>query len=199
VTADVGRKEEARRVFAAAVEQYGGVDLLVNNAARLASADFLNLDEEEYSLSFEKNVRIMYELSYLTARHMAESGGGSIVNISSVGGLRAHRGKAGYDASKGAMDALTRCMAVDLAPKGIRVNGIAPGATSRPRDLDRAGREERVREMTEGIPLHRMGTPLDIGAAVAFVASDAGSYITGQTIYVDGGLTAQLTPPGIYI
>jgi len=128
---------------------------------------------------------------------MAERGGGCIINISSVGGLRAHRGLAGYDASKGAMDALTRSMAVDLAPHGIRVNAVAPGAT-RNRPLD-ARWEEKLAEKARGIPLGRVGRPEEIGAAVAFLASQAAAYITGQVLYVDGGLTAQLTPPGIRI
>jgi len=199
VPADLSASEDARRVLQAAIEHHGTPHLLVNNAASLSSKPFLELDEETYQRSFEANVRILYEISRPAAEMMAEAGGGVIVNISSVGGLRAHRGKAGYDASKGAMDALTRCMAVDLAPHGIRVNSVAPGATLRYRDTERPGREERRREICSGIPLGRMGTPEDIGAAVAFLASEAASYVTGQILYVDGGLTTQLTPPGIYI
>ena len=197
VTADMSTKDGARAVFDTALQHFGGIDLLVNNAARLRSQDFLNLNEEEYHLSFESNVRIVYEISQLVAHHMAERGGGCIINISSVGGLRGHRGLAGYDASKGAMDALTRSMAVDLAPHGIRVNAVAPGATRK--TVGDAKTEERYAQMAGGIPLGRLGRPEDIGAAVAFLASEAGGYITGQVIYVDGGLTAQLTPPGIRI
>jgi NAD(P)-dependent dehydrogenase (short-subunit alcohol dehydrogenase family) len=131
---------------------------------------------------------MVYELSVRAARYMVEHGGGTIINISSVGGLRAHRGLAGYDAAKGAVDSLTRSMALDLAPHGIRVNAVAPGQT-------RSGDARKL----EGVPVGRSGTPLDIAAAVAFLASDAAAYITGQVLYVDGGLTAQLTPPGIFI
>jgi NAD(P)-dependent dehydrogenase (short-subunit alcohol dehydrogenase family) len=200
VTADVGTSDGAERVFAAALERFGAVDLLVNNAACLRSKDFLHLDEQVYRVSFELNVRIVYELSLRVARHMAEGGrGGNIVNISSVGGLRSHRGSAGYDASKGAMDALTRSMALDLAPNGIRVNAVAPGAVwAKARHADPA-REEYYRQKRQGIPLGRFVTPEEIGAAVAFLASDAAAYVTGQIIYVDGGLTTQLTPPGIVI
>jgi len=189
VTGDMSREEDAKRVFDATLERHGGVDLLVNNAARIRSRPFLLLNEQEYRESFERNMRLVYQISFLVAHHMAERKTGCIVNISSVGGIRAHRGLAGYDASKGAIDALTRCMAVDLAPHGIRVNGVAPGNTTDanpPQELD-------------GVPLGRTGTPEDIAAAVAFLASDAGSYVTGQILYVDGGLTAQLTPPGIFI
>jgi 3-oxoacyl-[acyl-carrier protein] reductase len=200
VTADVSTKEGARSVLETALEQYGKVNLLVNNAAQLSSKGFLELDEEWYHSSFERNVRMIYELSILTARHLAEQQHpASIIHISSVGGLRAHRGKSGYDASKGAIDALTRCMAVDLAPYGIRVNGVAPGATRRVRPHRPAKKRRRGGRHIEGIPLQRAGDPEEYGAAVAFLASDAGAYITGQIIYVDGGLTAQLTPVGISI
>jgi len=197
VTADLATPDGARRVFDAARERFGRIHLLVNNAARLRSAPFLKLDEEEYRASFEANLRMVYGLSLLVARHMAEAGGGSIVHISSVGGLRAHRSLSGYDASKGAIDALTRSMALDLAPCGIRVNAVAPGAILSPPLTER--KLQVYRGKSEGIPLGRPGTPEDIAAAVAFLASDAGSYITGQVLYVDGGLTAQLTPPGVFI
>jgi NAD(P)-dependent dehydrogenase (short-subunit alcohol dehydrogenase family) len=136
-------------------------------------------------------------------------------------GLRGHRGMAGYDASKGAIDALTRAMAVDLAPKGIRVNTVAPGAIrSRsepaPATLPVSGAAAaaaasatasgnapapapRRGRMVDGIPVPRLGEPDEVGAAVAFLASDAAAYVTGQILYVDGGLTAQLTPAGIFI
>lgn len=198
VTADVSDAAQAEQVFQQALEHFGEVDLLVNNAANLRSKEFLKLDAEQYRVSFENNVRIVYYLSFCAARSMAERKQGNIINISSVGGLRAHRGLAGYDASKGAMNAFTRSMALDLAPYGIRVNAVAPGATaSHPVTTPekKAFREKQV----SGIPLGRLGTCEEIGAAVAFLASDAGAYITGQVIYVDGGLTTQLTPPGIFI
>jgi 3-oxoacyl-[acyl-carrier protein] reductase len=187
VTADIATQEGARRVFKETMERFGDVDVLVNNAARLHSKAFLELDEDEYHQSFELNVRMVYELSLLCARHMAEHGGGSIVHISSVGGVRAHRGLAGYDASKGAMNALTRSMALDLAPHGIRVNAVAPGQT-----------RDQVHEVPQ-IPLGRSGTAEEVAAMVAFFASDAAAYTTGQVICVDGGLTVQLSPPGMFI
>lgn len=197
VTADLSSATQAEEVLTKTLERFGGVDLLVNNAANLRSAEFLKLDQGQYRASFENNVRIVYSISFCTAQHMAERKEGVIINISSVGGLRSHRGLAGYDASNGAIDTLTRSMSLDLAPYGIRVNAVAPGATlNRPiTPKDKAFREQQA----QGIPLGRVGTGEDIGAAVAFLASDAGAYITGQTLYVDGGLTIQLTPPGIFI
>ncbi|HOZ48688.1 MAG TPA: SDR family oxidoreductase [Candidatus Hydrogenedentes bacterium] len=187
ITADLSAADDAQRVLDEAVNRYGGVDVLVNNAAYRNSKPFLSLDDAEYRESFERNMRLIYEPSLRVARWMADHDGGNIIHISSVGGLRAHRGLAGYDASKGAIDALTRSMALDLAPHGIRVNAVAPGQTP-----------DAVREHA-GIPLGRTGCPEDVGEAVAFLASNAASYITGQVLYVDGGLTAQLTPPGIFI
>ena len=198
VTADLSQLSEAERVFGAAVERYGAVDVLVNNAASKASKPFLDLTPEAYASSFEDNVRMVYGLSRLAARHMVDRGqGGAIVNISSVGGARAHEGTAGYDASKGAIDALTRVTAVELARHGIRVNAVAPGFTPGADFIRR--RADLVRDKLPLIPLHRAGTGDDVAAAVAFLASDAAAYITGQVLYVDGGLMAQLAPPGILI
>ena len=197
VKADLATKAGAAAVFKKALARFGRIHLLVNNAACLHSKAFLLLEEDIYRASFERNMRIVYNLSLPVARHMAEAGGGNIINISSVGGLRAHRGLAGYDASKGAMDALTRSMAMDLAARGIRVNAVAPGATdTHPGHpvYKRARANARRR-----IPLGRMGSMEDVATAVAFLASDASSYITGQVLYVDGGITVQLCPPGIFI
>lgn len=188
VQADVSDAQDAKKVFDAAMAEFGTVDLLVNNAAHLNSRPIYALDEDTYQKSFEKNVRMVYNMSRLVLTRMMEVKRGCIINISSVGGLRAHRGVCGYDASKGAIDAMTRSMAVDLAPHGIRVNGVAPGLTRGTTYLK-----------VDGIPLGRAGQAHEMAAAVAFLASNAAAYITGQTIYVDGGLTCQLTPPGIYI
>ena len=191
--ADLSTQQGAQTVFDEAVERFGRIDLLVNNAAHLRSAGFLELDEEVYRKSCELNLRIVYGLSLRVARHMAEAGGGNIVHISSVGGLQGHYNNSGYDAAKGAVDALTRAMALDLARHNIRVNAVAPGAMDSRPGTQRAA-EWRKRTRGGSIPLARLGTVEEIGAAVAFLASDAAAYITGQILYVDGGLTAQLVP-----
>ncbi len=196
IPADLAEPDDAARVFQAALDAYGGVDLLVNNAAITRSKAFLDTDPATWARNYEANGRMVYHLSVAVARHLAERGrGGSIVHISSVGGLRGHRGMAAYDASKGAIDALTRTMAAELAPHKVRVNTVAPGATWR-------GLEPRDEESEPSrlyIPLARQGMPQEMGLAVAFLASDAAAYITGQVLYVDGGLTAQLSPPGIFV
>lgn len=189
VTADLAAADGVQKVFDAAMGEFGGVDVLVNNAALLKGGKFCEMTAEAYHLYFEKNVRIMYELSRLvTAYLIEEKRPGVILHVSSVGGLRAHRNMVGYDMSKGAVDSMTRAMALELGPYGIRVNAVAPGHTPHGdfRPLD-------------GVPLGRTGTGEDVAALIAFLASNAGAYITGQILYVDGGLTAQLTPPGIFI
>jgi 3-oxoacyl-[acyl-carrier protein] reductase len=125
---------------------------------------------------------------------MRSGGGGSIVHISSVGAVRAHWMGLPYDATKGAINAMTRAMAIDLAEYNIRVNAIGPGAI---RKLAAPPAEVRWMEEVSGrIPLQRVGVISDISAMVAYLASPEASYITGQVIYVDGGITAQLSPPG---
>jgi len=197
VEGDISMRAAAEQAISQVADRFGQIDLLVNNAAAQRMTEFLEYDDEIYEFSFEKNVRMVYRMSHRVGRMMSARGAGVIVNISSVGGLRAHRGSAGYDAAKGAIDSLTRAMSLELAPHGIRVNAVAPGAiANRPvTERDQPFRERQA----AGIPLGRVGNVTDIGGVVAFLASDVASYITGQTIYVDGGLTAQLTPPGIYI
>lgn len=198
ITADLATPEGATAVFDAAVGKYGRQHLLVNNAAILWSRTILETDEEVYRKTFEANCRMFYGLSHLAARHMVEHGGGGcIVNISSVGGLRSHRHHYGYDGSKGAMDAMTRSMALDLAPHRITVNSVAPGATLA--NPEREGYAERAARRSPHVPLQRQATREEVGALVGFLASDAGGYITGQVLYIDGGLTAQLSPPGIFV
>jgi NAD(P)-dependent dehydrogenase (short-subunit alcohol dehydrogenase family) len=120
----------------------------------------------------------------------AESAGGSIVHISSVGAFRAHWRGLPYDATKGAINAMTRAMAIELAEYGIRVNAVAPGATRT--DRSPAPQSELAAQIRLRVPLGRFGGTVEIGHAVAFFASDDAAYITGQVLYVDGGVTAQL-------
>jgi 3-oxoacyl-[acyl-carrier protein] reductase len=196
--ADLSRAQGAEEAFGGAVEAMGGVDILVNNAAVLRSRGICELDEAQYQATFEANVRMAYHLSHRVARHLVERRfAGAIVNITSVGGLRVHRDRLGYAASKAAIDAMTRSMAVDLGPWGIRVNSVAPGAIrSRKGFRTPDGRDPRD---VEGIPIPRSGTSEEVAEVVAFLASEAASYVTGQVLCVDGGLTAQLTPRGVNI
>jgi NAD(P)-dependent dehydrogenase (short-subunit alcohol dehydrogenase family) len=193
VPADVGRTEDVDRLFDQTLRAFGTVDLLVNNAANLRRVHFFEVDESLLDDELASNIKGPYMCSYRAAEVMREAGGGSIIHISSVGGLRAHWSGLPYDVTKGAIDAMTRAMALELAAHGIRVNAVAPGATRTERTLP--PEHPRLQAIARRVPLGRFGLPLEIGAAVAFLASPDASYITGQVIYVDGGITVQLSPP----
>lgn len=194
VPADVGRTSDVDRLFDTTLEAFGRVDLLVNNAADLRRGPFFEVDEALLDAQLASNVRGPYLCSRRAAEIMRRSGGGNIIHISSVGGLRAHWQGLPYDMTKGAIDAMTRAMSLELAGFGIRVNSIAPGPI-----YNRGGDPALgpwAAAARKRVPLARLGTTLEIGAVAAFLASPDASYITGQIIYVDGGLTAQLTPAG---
>ena len=181
------------RLFEETVDRFATVDLLVNNAADLRRRRLLDEHTELLDDQLATNVRSPYLCSQRAAAIMRDNGGGSIVHISSVGALRAHHRGFPYDVTKGAINTMTLAMAIDLGEYGIRVNAIGPGVTlKRDRPVDEV--ERRITE--ERIPLRRSGTVEDIAAMVAFLASSESSYVTGQVIYVDGGITAQLSPPG---
>ena len=191
---DLSQSDVIRKMFEQTRETFGGVDLLVNNAADLYRKRLLDEHEELLERQLATNVRGPYLCSYQAAKIMREAGGGNIIHISSVGGIRAHWIGLPYDVTKGAIDGMTRAMAIDLAEYNIRVNAIGPGATrtSRTPTIE----HPVVREMSGRIPLGRFGLVSEISSVVAFLASSEASYITGQIIYVDGGITAQLSPPG---
>ncbi len=197
VPGDISKSEDIQRLIDEPMKTYGRIDLVVNNAANLHRVRFFDVSEEMFLTELDTNVKGPFVLSYKAAQVMYKAGKGCIIHISSVGGLRAHYPGLPYDATKGALDAMTRVMGIELAQFGIRVNGIAPGAiyTEGRRPLD----DPKMIEYAQRIPSSRLGMPLEIGAAVAFLASDDADYIIGQTIYIDGGITAQLSPPQVQI
>ena len=190
VPADVGQTEHVERLFEETVAAFGAVDLMVNNAASLKRVHFFEVEESLLNHQLASNIKGPFLCAFRAAEAMRASGGGNIVHISSVGGLRAHWRGLPYDITKGAIDAMTRAMALELADYGIRVNAVAPGAirTERTPPANHA----RIKAFASNVPMRRIGTPLEIGAIVAFLASPDASYITGQIIYVDGGITVQL-------
>lgn len=191
---DVSQPDVIRDLFAAAEEKFAALHLLVNNAADLRRRRLLDEHEALLDQQLANNIRGPYLCSYYAAKIMRAAGGGSIVHVSSVGGLRAHWNGFPYDVTKGAIDAMTRAMAIDLAEYNIRVNAIAPGVTSKA-----LGPEAKLKgnpEVLARIPLQRAGTLAELASAVAFLATTEAGYITGQVIYIDGGITAQLSPPG---
>jgi 3-oxoacyl-[acyl-carrier protein] reductase len=197
VAADVGKREDVDRLFEATMQAFGGVDILVNNAAWASpTAHFLDMDEEHWDAVIQTNLKSIYLTSSRAARIMVDQHRkGSIVNISSFAAARSHRQMAAYDATKGGMEAFTRAIAIDLAPFGVRANVVGPGAIHV--DENEAEGEEAKRRRGQVVPLGRVGYPADIAGAVAFLVSDDASYITGQVLYVDGGMLAQLRSPQV--
>ena len=191
---DVSSKAEVDNVFEETIARFGGVDILVNNAAIVVAAEshFLELTEALWDRVIAVNLKGHYLCSNRAAQHMARHAGGVIVTMSSGGATRSHRGMASYDAAKGGIEALTRAMALDLAPYGIRSVSIVPGLIEQESYSD-----EMAARTSATVPLGRPGSPEDIAAAVAFAVSDDASYITGSKIVVDGGVLHQQRSPQV--
>lgn len=191
---DLSQSDVIRELFEQTTRKFKSVYLLVNNAADLERKRFLDQHEDLLNSQLATNILGPYVCSYHAAKIMRAGSGGNIIHISSVGALRAHWRGFPYDVTKGAINAMTRAMAIDLAEYKIRVNAIGPGAirTYRTPPIE----HPEIQEMAERIPLQKLGTVEEISSVVAFLASPEASYITGQVIYVDGGITAQLSPRG---
>ncbi len=191
---DFSSAEGVEALFRHTLDSFGTLDLLVNNAADLRRHHMFDGDLPLLDHQLAVNVRAPYLCAYRAAEIMRGAGGGSIVNISSVGGVQAHWSGLPYDVTKGALDSMTKAMALEVARMGIRVNAIGPGPIhiERQPPLDDPG----MLAVAGRVPMARFGSTLEIGSVVAFLASDDASYVTGQILYVDGGLTAQLSPPG---
>ena len=188
---DLARGDEAAALADRAIEAAGRVDILVNNAGVIWGAPTLEFPLEGWDRVFDVNVRSLWILSQSVARHMAEGGGGSILHISSISGFRGSLEEKepaiSYTASKGAVNALTLDMAVKLAPHGIRVNAIAPGAFDTDMmDYVRTD-PEALERFLDQIPLKRAGGEDDVKGAAVFLVSDAAAYVTGHILMVDGG------------
>lgn len=197
VAADVADAGQVDQAIARAGSELGPVSVLYNNAGVNSSGSVLDSTEEDWDRCFQVNVKGTYLCSAAAARMMSENGGGAIVNQGSVAALVGVANFAAYCASKGAVVALTRSMAVDLAPKGIRVNVICPGTVytplMRPMLTARGGGDEaKGLAMTVAkYPIGRLGTPEDIARVALFLASDEAAFMTGSVVTPDGGMTAQ--------
>jgi NAD(P)-dependent dehydrogenase (short-subunit alcohol dehydrogenase family) len=188
---DVGDKLDVDDLVAKVLETFGRIDVLVNNAGIFKSAGFLDVTEEDFDEVLRVNLKGAFLMGQAVAREMADRGDGVIINMSSVNGVLAIPNIASYNVSKGGINQLTRAMALALADHGIRVNAVAPGtiATELAEQavLTSAAAREKILSRT---PMKRLGGPDEIADVVAWLASDAASYVTGEIVTVDGGRMA---------
>jgi NAD(P)-dependent dehydrogenase (short-subunit alcohol dehydrogenase family) len=191
IQSDVRIASDVRRTMEQVVERFGTIDILVNNAGVQTWKPLLDVTEEEWDFVLDTNLKGCFLCTQAAARHMKNHGGGAIVNIGSGSNKVAFRNLVAYTASKGGIEQFTKVAAVELGPHRIRVNCVAPGAI----DIERTRleRPDYAEAWGGAAPLGRVGTPQDVGRAVVMLASDDASFITGQTIWVDGGLFSQ--PP----
>jgi glucose 1-dehydrogenase len=190
VGADVSKEDEVVRMVGEAVDQLGGIDVLVNNAGIQISRPSDELSSADFDKVLAVNLRGAFMCAREAIKHwLAEDKPGVIVNISSVHQLIPKPDYLGYSVSKGGMQNLTRTLALEYAGRGIRVNGVGPGATITPINRAWVDDPEKRAQVEEHIPMRRAGTSDEMAGVTAFLASDDGAYITGQTLFVDGGLT----------
>ena len=191
VQADVSQADQVQAMVDRAVATFGRVDILVNNAGVDPHAPFLEMTEEQWDWVIDTNLKGNFLCSQAAAREMARTGGGKIVIISSVHSMTTYVHITAYAATKGGLNAMARQLALELAPYHINVNAIAPGAVHVEK-LARTVPGYTPHMFDHEIPVGSIGYPADIGAAVAFLASDDARYITGHVLVVDGGTTARL-------
>ena len=188
---DVSDKIQVEAAIKKAVDTYNSLDILVANAGIVKAAEFLRMSEEDFDAVIKVNLKGTFLTAQAAANQMVLQGkGGSIITMSSVNGITAIPTIAAYNASKGGIDNLTRCMAVALAPYNIRVNAVGPGSIMTELLEKVADDKAVVHKILSRTPMLRIGEPREVGNVVKFLACDESSYITGQTIYVDGGRLA---------
>ena len=195
VQADVGQPGDGQRMVAWVEREVGPIAVLVNNAAAFDRSFFLDVDEEAFDYSFAVNVRGLFFLSQAVARQMVERKRGVIVNLSSILAQEGVPYRTVYCATKGAIESLTRTMALDLANHGIRVNAVAPGFIDTEALRSGLPGDDFLQRVGFYTPLSRLGQPGDIADAVVFVASERAAFVTGQVPNVDGGITAREAGP----
>jgi NAD(P)-dependent dehydrogenase (short-subunit alcohol dehydrogenase family) len=189
VQGDVRRSGDVSRMVDEVLSRWTRLDVVVNNAGMQTWTPLVDVTEAEWNDVIDTNLKGCFLMTQAAARHMRDTGGGAIVNIGSGCNKVPFPKLVAYTASKGGMEMFTRLSAVELGPSGIRVNCVAPGAI----EIERTREENPNYAAVWGqiTPLRRVGTPADVGAAVVFLASDAASFISGQTLWVDGALFSQ--------
>ncbi|MGA9533641.1 MAG: glucose 1-dehydrogenase [Anaerolineales bacterium] len=189
VEADVRKVEDIRKLIGTAIESFGRLDVMVNNAGIESRQSLLETEESDYDRVMEVNAKGAFFGTQLAAKQMIEQGGGgTIINISSVHEERPMPGNIAYCCSKGAMRMLTRTAGVELAGNGIRVVGVGPGAVATPINEDTMDDQQKMARLRASIPLGTMAQPEQVAKLVAWLASDEADYITATTYFVDGGM-----------
>lgn len=185
VACDVSKKDAVDNLISETVKEFGQLDILVNNAGIFPFVPFADMKESDWDKVLNVNLKSMFLCSQAAVKEM--KAGGKIVNISSIASFVGFEGLVHYCASKGGVNGMIRALALELAPKKININAVAPGAIDTPGAS--GGSDEQDKQTISVIPWARKGTPDDIANAVAFLASDKADYITGQVLVVDGGWT----------
>jgi len=191
VSADVSNAASVQKLVSATLDRFKRINVLVNNAAVLLPGTAESLSEEDFDQTFDINVKGLWLMSRAVLPHMRVAGGGSIVNIGSVLSMVGARNRVAYSASKGAVMAMTKAMALDHAAENIRVNCIAPGIVETEM-VARFSTDENARRQRVALhPMGRFGQPAEVASAVVFLASDESGWTTGSVVTIDGGYSAQ--------
>jgi glucose 1-dehydrogenase len=189
IQSDVGKIADGDRFIVEAVKQLGKLDILINNAGLERRADFWDVTEADYDAVLNVNLKGLFFVTQAFVRHrMQAKAGGKVINISSVHEELPFPHFSSYCASKGGVKMLTRNLSIELAPLGITINSIAPGAIETPINKNLLDDPTKLKALLENIPLNRLGQPSDVASIASFIASDDCSYVTGTTFFVDGGL-----------
>lgn len=192
IKADLTDVRKAKQLATEAMDFLGGIDILVNNAGITMTAAFEDVTPEQFDTLYNVNVRSPFFIIQTVLPSMLANGGGIVINLSSVHGIRAYKGHSVYAGTKGAIIAYTRQLAVELAPRGVRINAIAPGAVPVENHFKAAGTDD-FSDLGKLIPSGYPGKPIDIANAAIFLASEESRYIVGQTIVIDGGTTSWMS------
>jgi glucose 1-dehydrogenase len=190
IQADVSKLADGQRFISETVSQLGALDILVNNAGVEKRADFWDVTEADYDFVLNVNLKGLFFVTQAMVRYLMQAKRpGKIINISSVHEELPFPHFTSYCASKGGLKMITRNLSIELAPLGITINNIAPGAIETPINRNLLNDPVKLKSLLENIPLRRLGKPEDVASIAAFLASDESSYVTGTTFVVDGGLT----------